>query len=46
MIHPTLGREQVLGALTEALEPLDYTRAMWELGATTFQRVDEWSVLI
>lgn len=46
MIHPTLGGEQVLGALTEALEPLDYTRAMREAGATAFQRADEWPVLI
>ncbi len=38
-----VARETILTALRAALEPLDYTYAMWEGGAAAFGRVDEWS---
>ncbi|MFH1689633.1 MAG: nucleotidyltransferase domain-containing protein [Candidatus Eisenbacteria bacterium] len=38
-----VGREAVLDAMRGALEPLDYVQAMWEAGAVSFDRVDEWS---
>jgi len=38
-----VGREEVLEALQGALEPLPYMQAMWEAGAVSFGRVDEWS---
>jgi predicted nucleotidyltransferase len=36
-------RIQVTNALKQALEPLGYVNAMWEAGAASFNRVDEWS---
>jgi hypothetical protein len=36
-------RDDVLGALTRALEPLDYVHALWEAGAVAFGRIDSWS---
>jgi hypothetical protein len=38
-----LGRDEVVGALVKALEPLDYVHAFWEGGAAGFDRADEWS---
>lgn len=38
-----LTRKQVLDALTEALEPLDYVHSFWEGGAAGFDRADKWS---
>jgi len=38
-----LQRAPLLQALRNALEPLDYVHAMWEGGAASFKRVDEWS---
>jgi hypothetical protein len=38
-----LAREIILKALQDALEPLDYVHAMWQGGAASFNRVDEWS---
>jgi hypothetical protein len=38
-----VSREDVLEALRGALEPLPYMQAMWEAGAVSFDRVDEWS---
>jgi hypothetical protein len=38
-----VGREDVLSALRATLEPLDHVQAMWEAGAVSFGRVDEWS---
>jgi hypothetical protein len=38
-----LTRKQVLDALTEALEPLDYVYSFWEGGAAGFDRADKWS---
>jgi len=43
MMQYAVGREEVLGALEEALKPLDYVQAMWEAGAIAFGRLDEWS---
>jgi len=36
-------REQVLAAIRARMEPLPYTHAMWEGGAVSWGRVDEWS---
>jgi hypothetical protein len=36
-------REQILAAIKAALEPRDDVNAMWEGGAASFKRVDEWS---
>jgi len=38
-----LGRKDVIDALVNALEPLDYVYALWEGGAVGFGRADEWS---
>ncbi len=38
-----LTRKDVLDALTEALEPLEFVFAFWEGGAAGFGRADEWS---
>lgn len=43
MTEQLLTRQQILSALREALEPLNYTHAMWEAGAAAFNRLDEWS---
>lgn len=43
MTSSLLTRQQILGALERALEPLDYVHAMWQGGAAAFGRVDEWS---
>jgi CheY-like chemotaxis protein len=40
-----LTKNEITLALSEALEPLDYTHALWEGGAAAFERVDEWSDL-
>jgi hypothetical protein len=39
----TLTRETILTALENALKPLPYIHAMWQGGAASFNRVDEWS---
>ena len=38
-----LGRKDILDALVNALEPLDYVHAFWEGGAAGFSRTDDWS---
>ena len=38
-----LGREEILGAITDALQPLDYVYGMWQCGSAAFKRVDQWS---
>jgi hypothetical protein len=38
-----LDRQQVLAAIRAAIEPLPYALAMWEGGAPSFNRADEWS---
>ncbi len=38
-----LGRQEILDALTSALEPLPFVDAMWEGGAAAFDRLDKWS---
>jgi hypothetical protein len=45
-MNPTrLMKTEIILALCEALEPLEYTYALWEGGAAAFERVDEWSDL-
>lgn len=39
----TVGREQVIGAMVRALEPLPYVHAFYEGGAIAHGRLDEWS---
>ena len=43
MANSGLKREEIIKALKERLEPLDFVLAMWEGGAAAFGRVDEWS---
>jgi predicted nucleotidyltransferase len=43
MTEYALGHDRILAALKGALEPLEYTHAMWEGGAAAFGRADEWS---
>ena len=38
-----LSRKPIIGALGEALKPLDYVYAFYEGGAAAFKRIDEWS---
>jgi hypothetical protein len=43
MSETIVTRNDVIKALRDALEPLDYVYAMWEGGAASFNRLDEWS---
>ena len=45
MNPPRLTKNEIIIALDKALEPLEYTYALWEGGAAAFERVDEWSDL-
>jgi hypothetical protein len=38
-----LDRETIITAIRTALEPLDTVNALWEGGAASFKRVDQWS---
>jgi hypothetical protein len=38
-----LTRDEIVKALLDALEPLDYVHAMWQGGSAAFGRNDEWS---
>jgi len=38
-----LPREQIIQAVVDALEPLEYVHALWQGGAAAFDRVDQWS---
>jgi len=38
-----LGRHEVIDAIVGTMEPLDHVHALWEGGAASFDRVDEWS---
>jgi hypothetical protein len=38
-----ISRTGIINALVEALEPLEYSQALWEAGAAAFNRVDQWS---
>jgi hypothetical protein len=38
-----ISRSDIIGALQQAFEPLDFTLAFWEAGAAAFDRVDQWS---
>jgi hypothetical protein len=40
-----LTKTQIIEALCAALEPLEFTHALWEGGAAAFSRVDDWSDL-
>jgi hypothetical protein len=42
---PGLTKKQMIKALCAALEPLDFTHALWEGGAAAFGRTDQWSDL-
>jgi hypothetical protein len=39
----SVDRDDILGALTAALEPLDHVNAMWEAGAISWGRLDRYS---
>lgn len=39
----TIGRSDILGALSDRLRPLPFVHALWEGGAVGFGRLDEWS---
>lgn len=39
----SVSREDILGAVRKAVEPLDFVHAMWEGGAAANGRLDEWS---
>ncbi len=39
----TLTRENIVRAVVEAFEPLEFVNALWEGGAIAFDRLDEWS---
>ena len=43
MPRSLVAREAILNALREQLEPVKYVNAMWEGGAASFKRVDQWS---
>lgn len=43
MKRKEIERNDIVSALIEALKPLDYVHAVWEGGAASFDRVDEWS---
>jgi hypothetical protein len=43
MTMKKLDRKNITDALVSKLKPLDYTHTMWEQGAASFNRVDEWS---
>ncbi|MBN1233364.1 MAG: hypothetical protein JXA60_08435 [Candidatus Coatesbacteria bacterium] len=36
-------RQEIIDLIVDILEPLDYVKAMWEAGSTSFNRTDEWS---
>ncbi len=39
----TVGRDEIIGAMVRALEPLPYVHAFYEGGAVAHGRLDEWS---
>ncbi|MBD3367210.1 MAG: nucleotidyltransferase domain-containing protein [Candidatus Eisenbacteria bacterium] len=45
MTEGNIGRERIVDALIDRLEPLEFVDAMWEGGAAAHGRVDEWSDL-
>ena len=40
-----IGRDRMIRALKDRLEPLEFVHAFWEAGAAAFDRVDDWSDL-
>jgi hypothetical protein len=43
MNNAPLTRQEIITALIQGLEPLDYVNAMWEGGSAAFDRLDQWS---
>ncbi|MBU1355935.1 MAG: hypothetical protein KJ620_05165 [Candidatus Edwardsbacteria bacterium] len=43
MSENKLPREQIIQAVVDALEPLNYVHTLWQGGAAAFGRVDRWS---
>jgi len=43
MTENKLQREQIIKAVVDALEPLEYVHTLWQGGAAAFGRVDQWS---
>jgi predicted nucleotidyltransferase len=43
MKSTTIGRNELVNSLVEKLRPLSYIHAVWEGGAASWNRVDEWS---
>lgn len=43
MTMKVLRRDEILGCIVDALQPLDFVYAMWQCGSAAFGRVDEWS---
>ena len=43
MKEPLIERETLVGALVNAFKSLSYVHAVWEGGAASWKRVDEWS---
>jgi hypothetical protein len=43
MVQMMLDRETILKNIREHTEPLEYFQCMWEGGAASFDRVDDWS---
>jgi predicted nucleotidyltransferase len=39
----SITRESIIAILIKTLKPLDFVHAMWEMGAASFGRIDEWS---
>lgn len=43
MSGKSLGRQEIVNAVADALRPLDYIYTLWQGGAIAFNRVDQWS---
>lgn len=43
MREEPIGRQDIVASFIKALEPLAYVDALWEAGAASFGRVDQWS---
>jgi len=36
-------RERIIATLVTSLQPMSYIYALWEAGAASFNRIDQWS---
>ena len=45
MKEQSITRKNIIDTLMTTLKPLDYVNALWEAGAASFNRIDEWSDL-